>query len=343
MLTQLLALRAEEHTALDAINPPRYSYVEKTNDEILEWIQLGEYMPVCEGIEQIKARKMTVFMRLPLSHYSARNATRVSPLIPRSSPFYYKVYSFIPEASVQNSHVQISYCSRVHTLLSSRAECQIQKWKDSSQSTVLTQLLALRAEEHTALDAINSHRGNNSRKAKQEILEWIQLSEYQPVCEGIGQIKARKMTVFMRLVPSRSFSAQGERFRYDAPFKPARFPEASSEPTPAMEIIGRTSATSNGYPPPGNRSSVYNDTYPATDYRRRSVAYRDEIFESESEQDENDRGLEEIGDETGSESEDAGGLEVSEDGSGLEQEEDKSRSKPEEDMIVEELLARYTV
>jgi hypothetical protein len=156
---------------------------------------------------------------------------------------------------------------------------------------------------------------SKSRESEQKILEWVQLGDYQPVCESIEQIKARKMIVFMRLVPSR--------------------PSGKSAVRPVQDH--------------GVYATKWGSSWRGSGLRRRQTANRSypvEVpYDGDLRQRKDDVGLEwdEYGSGLEQEEDDVvvEVLEESEDGSELEQEEAKNGPE-DEDGIVEELLARYT-
>ncbi|ODM22414.1 hypothetical protein SI65_00002 [Aspergillus cristatus] len=62
LVDQLLQLTPEEHSALDAIESlsTEVSHLRPKNKETIEWIHLGEYFPVIDGLDQIKARVISI-------------------------------------------------------------------------------------------------------------------------------------------------------------------------------------------------------------------------------------------------------------------------------------------
>lgn len=58
LIDQLLQLTPEEHSALGAIES--LSTELPKNKEAIEWIHLGEYFPVIDGLDQIKARVINI-------------------------------------------------------------------------------------------------------------------------------------------------------------------------------------------------------------------------------------------------------------------------------------------
>lgn len=62
LVDQLLQLTPQEHSALDAIESlsTEVSHLRPKNNEAIEWIHLGEYFPVIDGLDQIKARVIII-------------------------------------------------------------------------------------------------------------------------------------------------------------------------------------------------------------------------------------------------------------------------------------------
>ncbi|OJJ69876.1 hypothetical protein ASPBRDRAFT_678282 [Aspergillus brasiliensis CBS 101740] len=90
------------------------------------------------------------------------------------------VYLVTPKLEIAYGKHHVVY--RVQHVKVSRPAiyAQLDRWKESSNSSVLNQLLALSADEQEALDALNFNDGH-SNITDTDTLEWIHFGEYLPV------------------------------------------------------------------------------------------------------------------------------------------------------------------
>ncbi|KAI2856480.1 hypothetical protein CBS147321_4187 [Aspergillus niger] len=128
-----------------------------------------------------------------------------SPSLASNAPL--GVYLTTPKLQITDGKHRVVYHVRRLVVASQDVDTQIGRWKETSDNTVLNQLLALSADEQEALDALNSNDGY-SNVTDNGTLEWIHFGEYLPV-DGVDGIRARSLVFIMSLMHHRS-TTEGE-------------------------------------------------------------------------------------------------------------------------------------
>ncbi|KAI2885956.1 hypothetical protein CBS76997_8201 [Aspergillus niger] len=128
-----------------------------------------------------------------------------SPSLASNAPL--GVYLTTPKLQITDGKHRVVYHARRLVVASQDVDTQIGRWKETSDNTVLNQLLALSADEQEALDALNSNDGY-SNVTDNGTLEWIHFGEYLPV-DGVDGIRARSLVFIMSLMHHRS-TTEGE-------------------------------------------------------------------------------------------------------------------------------------
>ncbi|KAI2832838.1 Formate/nitrite transporter family protein [Aspergillus niger] len=132
-----------------------------------------------------------------------------SPSLASNAPL--GVYLTTPKLQIKDGKHRVVYHVRRLVVARQDVDTQIDRWKETSDNTVLNQLLALSADEQEALDALNSDDGY-SNVTDNGTLEWIHFGEYFPV-DGVDNIRARGLTFIMTFKSPRSKTEEMTTFK----------------------------------------------------------------------------------------------------------------------------------
>ncbi|PYH33991.1 uncharacterized protein BO87DRAFT_436587 [Aspergillus neoniger CBS 115656] len=125
------------------------------------------------------------------------------------------VYILIPKVQIRHGKPHVEYQVRSVKVPRQGIDSQIDQWKNSSNRTVLNQLLALSADEQQALDALNID-GGHGNITDADAIEFIHFGELFPV-DGFDDIRARRSITFIMRLKHPSTTAEERETKSQVP------------------------------------------------------------------------------------------------------------------------------